>query len=89
MTVRDIPSPGRVETDGRIEPASYMNFAITSKLVAVPIYGTPHDVDGVAAIAELFPERDVVGIMADAVLAGGGSFHCASQQMPARTLTDR
>lgn len=88
LTVRDIPSPGRVETDGRIEPASYMNFAITSKLVAVPIYGTAHDEDGVAAIAELFPERDVVGIMADAVLAGGGSFHCASQQMPA-LLTDR
>ncbi|WP_310532838.1 agmatine deiminase family protein [Novosphingobium sp.] len=89
LTVREIPSPGRVETDGRIEPASYMNFAITSKLVAVPIYGTPHDADGVAAIAELFPEREVVGIMADAVLAGGGSFHCASQQMPTRTLTDR
>lgn len=89
VTVRDIPSPGRVETDGRIEPASYMNFAITSKLVAVPIYGTPHDEDGVAAIAELFPEREVVGIMADAVLAGGGSFHCASQQMPSRILTDR
>ena len=89
VTVRDIPSPGRVATDGRIEPASYMNFAITSKLVAVPIYGTPHDADGVAAIAELFPEREVVGIMADAVLAGGGSFHCASQQMPSRILTDR
>ena len=88
VTVRDIPSPGRVETNGRIEPASYMNFAITSKLVAVPIYGTPHDADGVAAIAELFPEREVVGIMADAVLAGGGSFHCASQQMPS-LLTDR
>lgn len=88
VTVRDIPSPGRVETDGRIEPASYMNFAITSKLVAVPIYGTAHDEDGVAAIAELFPDREVVGIMADAVLAGGGSFHCASQQMPSRILTD-
>ncbi|MFM5931261.1 MAG: agmatine deiminase family protein [Novosphingobium sp.] len=82
VTVREVPSPGRVETDGRIEPASYMNFAITSKLVAVPIYGTAHDADGVAAVAELFPDRDVVGIMADAVLAGGGSFHCASQQMP-------
>ena len=82
VTVRDVPSPGRVEQDGRIEPASYMNFVITSKLVVVPIYGTPHDADGVAAVAELFPGREVIGIMADAVLAGGGSFHCASQQMP-------
>ena len=82
VTVRDVPSPGRVESDGRIEPASYMNFAITSKLVVVPTYGTAHDADGVAAIAELFPDRTVVGVLADAVLAGGGSFHCASQQMP-------
>ncbi len=83
VTVREVPSPGRVETDGRIEPASYMNFAITSKLVVVPTYGTAHDADGVAAVAELFPDRQVIGILADAVLAGGGSFHCASQQMPA------
>ena len=83
VTVREVPSPGRVETNGRIEPASYMNFAITSKLVVVPTAGTAHDADGVAAIAALFPDRDTVGIRADAVLAGGGSFHCASQQMPA------
>lgn len=83
LSVREVPSPGRVESEGgRIEPASYMNFAITTHLVAVPIYGTAHDGDGVAAVAELFPDRQVVGIMADAVLAGGGSFHCASQQMP-------
>lgn len=82
VRVRDVPSPGRVETDGRIEPASYMNFCITSHLVVVPIYGTRHDADGVAAVADLFPDREVVGILADAVLAGGGSFHCASQQMP-------
>ncbi len=81
-TVREVPSPGRVMTGARIEPASYMNFVITSKLVVVPIYGSPHDADGVAAVAELFPGREVIGIMADAVLAGGGSFHCASQQMP-------
>lgn len=82
LTVHEIPSPGRIETDGRIEPASYMNFAITSNLVVVPTYGTACDADGVAAVAELFPDREVVGILADAVLAGGGSFHCASQQMP-------
>ena len=83
LAVREVPSPGRVETDSRVEPASYMNFCVTSKLVVVPTYGTAHDADGVAAIAELFPDRETVGVLADAVLAGGGSFHCASQQMPA------
>ena len=82
VAVREVPSPGRIEVGGRIEPASYMNFAVTTSLVVVPIYGSPHDADGVAAIAELFPDRATVGIMADAVLGGGGSFHCASQQMP-------
>jgi agmatine deiminase len=82
VTVREVPSPGRVETDGRVEPASYMNFAVTTNLVVVPTYGTRHDADGVAAIAALFPDREVIGLPADAVLAGGGSFHCASQQMP-------
>ena len=83
LKVAEVPSPGRVESEGgRIEPASYMNFAVTSKLVVVPTYGTKHDDDGVAAIQALFPDREVVGVLADAVLAGGGSFHCASQQMP-------
>jgi agmatine deiminase len=83
VTVREVPSPGRVERNGRVEPASYMNFAITSKLVVVPTFGTPHDADGVAAIAALFPDRETVGLPAATVLAGGGGFHCASQQMPA------
>ena len=82
LTIREVPSPGRIETDGRVEPASYMNFAITSHLVVVPTFGSPHDADGVAAIAALFPDRDCIGLPADAVLAGGGGFHCASQQMP-------
>lgn len=41
VTVRDVPSPGRIETDGRIEPASYMNFTITTRLVVVPTFGSP------------------------------------------------
>ena len=82
LAVREVPSPGLVMREGRIEPASYMNFTITSHLVVVPTFGSPHDADGVAAIAALFPDRDCIGLPADAVLAGGGGFHCASQQMP-------
>ncbi len=83
VEVVPIPSPGRIERGGVIEPASYVNFAITSQLVVVPTFGSPHDVDGVEAIAALFPDRDTIGLPGEAVLAGGGGFHCASQQMPA------
>ena len=82
VTVREIPSPGLVTSGDHIEPASYANFAITSHLVVVPTFGSPHDADGVAAIADLFPGRATIGLPGDAVLAGGGGFHCASQQMP-------
>jgi agmatine deiminase len=53
----------------------------------VPVFGTAFDEAGVAAIANLFPGRRTIGLPADAVLAGGGGFHCASQQMPALTVT--
>ena len=82
VSVADVPSPGRVERDGRNEPASYMNFAITTHLVVVPTFRMPNDAVAVAAIAALFPDRDTIGLPALAVLAGGGGFHCASQQMP-------
>jgi agmatine deiminase len=82
LTLARIPSPGRIERDGRVEPASYVNFAIANACVIVPTFGSPHDDAGVAAIADLFPGREVVGLPADAVLAGGGGFHCASQQLP-------
>lgn len=82
VEVVTIPSPGLITRDGEIEPASYVNFAITSHLVVVPTFGSPRDDAGVEAIAALFPDRETVGLRADAVLAGGGGFHCASQQMP-------
>ncbi|WP_292964406.1 agmatine deiminase family protein [Novosphingobium sp. UBA1939] len=82
VEVAEVPSPGRIEWDGMVQPASYMNFVVTTKLVVVPVFGSPHDDEGVAAISALFPGRDTVGLMADAVLAGGGGFHCSSQQMP-------
>jgi agmatine deiminase len=67
----------------RVEPASYMNFAICNRVVVVPTYGLPRDDEAVAAIGALFPGRAAVGVPSQAVLTGGGSFHCSSQHAPA------
>jgi agmatine deiminase len=82
VEVVPLPSPGLVERDREIIPASYMNFYIGNAAVVVPIYGAPNDEAAVEAIAALFPDRTAVGIRADHVLTGGGSFHCISQQVP-------
>jgi len=82
LEIAPLPSPGMVERDGEIIPASYMNFYIGNAAVVVPLYGAPNDEKAVTAIGALFPERVAVGQRADHVLTGGGSFHCISQQVP-------
>ncbi|WP_265530033.1 agmatine deiminase family protein [Sphingomicrobium marinum] len=83
LDVTAIPSPGKVERGGDIVPASYMNFLIGNAAVVVPLYGAPNDDAAVEAIADLFPDHQVIGLRADHILTGGGSFHCISQQVPA------
>ena len=84
LDIVTLPSPGRIESaDGDIIPASYMNFYIGNATVVVPQYGAPNDRAAVQVIQALFPERKAVGLRADHILTGGGSFHCISQQVPA------
>ena len=40
----------------------------------------------IATLADVFPERDVVGVPAREILLGGGNIHCITQQVPSRTL---
>ena len=85
IRVLRIPSPGLIlDEDERPIPASHMNFLIADGAVIVPTYGD----DGAAQLAcealkSVFPDREIIPLPSLAILTGGGSFHCISQQEPA------
>jgi agmatine deiminase len=84
LQVVRIPSPGWVEDDkGRPVPASHMNFIIANGAVIAPVYNERAAGFALDALKSLFPERTVIGLPARALLTGGGSFHCITQQEPA------
>ena len=84
LTVMRIPSPGWIDgAEGKAAPASHMNFLIANQAVIVPLYEDKAGGFAVQALEHLFPGRQVIGLPSSAILTGGGSFHCISQQEPA------
>ena len=65
---------------------SYVNFYVANRGVIVPRLDPRYDDEAIATLADVFPERDVVGVPAREILLGGGNIHCITQQVPSRTL---
>ena len=85
LRVLRLPSPGLVvDEDERPIPASHMNFLIANGAVIVPSYGDDRAAEmACEGLRTVFTDREVIALPSIAILSGGGSFHCISQQEPA------
>lgn len=62
---------------------NHTKFYIANGLVLVPTFNDPGDRVALGILAELFPEREVVGIHSVDLVWGLGTLHCMTQQEPA------
>ncbi len=77
-----LPMPAPLFYDGMRLPASYANFYIGNAAVLVPTFNDPNDRVALGILADLFPDRCVVGIHAVDYVLGFGTIHCSTQQEP-------
>jgi agmatine deiminase len=82
LRVVTIPYPRAVHMLGERLPASYANFYIANGVVLVPTFNDANDRIALNTIAELMPDRQVVGIHAVDLVWGLGTLHCLTQQQP-------
>jgi agmatine deiminase len=80
VVTMQMPSP--VIIKGQRVPASYANFYIANGLVLVPTFDDPNDRHALNTLAELFPDRKIVGIHCGDFIWGLGAIHCMTQQEP-------
>jgi agmatine deiminase len=83
LRVVTLPFPRPVIMNGERLPASYANFYIANGVVLVPTFNDPNDRIALNTLAELMPDRRVVGIHAVDLVWGLGTLHCLTQQEPA------
>jgi agmatine deiminase len=82
LAIIELPMPAPVIFEGRRLPASYANFYIANGVVLVPVFNDPNDRFALDILADLFPNREVIGIYSGDLIWGFGAMHCMTQQQP-------
>ena len=80
LRVVALPMPEPIHFAGQRLPASYANFYIANDLVLVPVFNDRNDRVALNTLADLFPDREVVGIYSGDLVLGLGTLHCMTQQ---------
>jgi agmatine deiminase len=86
LSIVELPMPQPVIFEKRRLPASYANFYIANELVLAPVFNDPNDRVALDILADLFPDREIVGIYSGDLVWGFGTLHCMTQQQPAVSL---
>lgn len=63
-------------------PMTYANFYIGNGFVVMPTYNEANDQRALNILQNTFPEHKVIALTSLGIMAGGGSFHCVTQQQP-------
>jgi agmatine deiminase len=82
LAIIELPMPCPVYFRRTRLPASYANFYIANGVVLVPVFNDPNDRIALDILANLFPDREIVGIYCGDLVWGFGTLHCMTQQEP-------
>ena len=72
LRVVELPMPRPVVFEGLRLPASYANFYIANGTVLVPTFNDPADRVALNTLAQVFPDREVVGVYCGDLVLGLG-----------------
>lgn len=78
----DVVEGTQPRTAGLRLAASYVNFYLCNGAVIMPLLDPGTDAAAEAVLAQVFPDRRIVGVPAREILLGGGDVHCITQQQP-------
>ncbi|SHI77745.1 agmatine deiminase [Malonomonas rubra DSM 5091] len=81
-----LPWPKACFDDGDRLPATYANYLVINEAVLLPTYNDPADATAIQALAEAYPDREVIAIDCRPVICQHGSLHCISMQIPKGAL---